>query len=407
MLAPGDVRTVNVVLTAGCNLRCGYCYQNDKKARSMDWDTLRATADLALGSRHDEVRILFVGGEPLLAFPLMRRAVEYVEAARPPHKTVRYDLITNGTLLRDEEARFLVDHDFEVQLSFDGVREVQDIRGPGTFAVLDRLLDSLRVRHPAFYANNLSVSLTLLAATVPRLADSVAYFFRKGVGQIAVSPAVTHQADWRAEDRAELDRQFARIFQRSVRHYRRTGEVPFLLFRRELEDSPHRPQAQSLCGVGRGETPAVDVDGQVTGCLLFAESYQKFPTAFLRTRLAPMRMGDLRDPQLPQRMAAYPEAARAAAIFHDKQDKYSSYARCGDCRFLEDCAVCPVSIGNQPGNQDPNRIPDFLCAYNLVSLAYRERFPRQPGKAQILAGRGHVPRLTRELEAFAARARAR
>jgi hypothetical protein len=170
-----------------------------------------------------------------------------------------------------------------------------------------------------------------------------------------------------------------------VRHYRRIGEVPFQLFRRERRGSAPEWQKVSMCGVGRGETPAVDVDGQVHGCLMFVDSYQKFPTTFLRTRLGAMRMGDLRDPRLPQRMAAYPSAAKAAGIFHNKQDKYSSYARCGECRFLATCSVCPVSIGHQLGNTDPNRIPDFQCAYNLVSLKYRERFPFQPRARERLS----------------------
>src|SRR5262245_50046688 len=61
-----DVRRVEVVLTASCNLSCGYCYQNDKKARRMDWDVLRAAADLVLSSNRSQVGMLFIGGEPLL-----------------------------------------------------------------------------------------------------------------------------------------------------------------------------------------------------------------------------------------------------------------------------------------------------------------------------------------------------
>lgn len=376
MASPGELQRVDVVLTAGCNLRCGYCYQNDKKAQSMDWETLRASADLLLGSRRAEVRMLFIGGEPLLEFPLIRRAVEYIEAARPREQTVRYNIVTNGTLLREEQAAFLVEHGFDVQLSFDGVPSAQDLRGPGTFAILDALLDRLLEQHPAFVTEKLTVALTLLPSTIPSLADSIEYFLRKGVQEIAVSPALTHHP-WRYEMMAELDAQFARIFRTSLRRYRRTGEVPFQLFRRE-RNSAERPQSVSMCGVAQGETPAVDVDGQVHGCLMFVDSYQKFPTKFLRTRLEAMRMGDLRDPQLPERLAAYPAAAAAAGIFHDKQDKYSSYGRCGECRYLGTCGVCPVSIGHQPGNTDPNRIPDFQCAYNLVSLEYRDRFPFQP-----------------------------
>ena len=47
--------------------------------------------------------MLFIGGEPLLEFPMIQRAVAYVEARRPPRPAVHYDLITNGTLLGEEQ----------------------------------------------------------------------------------------------------------------------------------------------------------------------------------------------------------------------------------------------------------------------------------------------------------------
>lgn len=394
MAGPDDLHRLDVVLTAGCNLRCGYCYQNDKKARTMEWETLRASADLLLSSRRPEVRMLFIGGEPLLEFPLIRRAVAYVEQARPRGMTVRYHIVTNGTLLREEQAEFLAEHDFKVGLSFDGVPAAQDLRGRGTFAVLDGLLDRLRDERPAFFAENLSVGLTLLPSTIPFLADSIEYFLEKDVRRLGVSPAITH-LPWQDAMMPTLDAQFARIFRACLRHYRRTATVPFELFRRERGEA-RRPRAVSMCGAGRGETPAVDVDGQVHGCLTFVDSYQQFPTAFLRTRLESMRMGDLRDPALAERMAAYPEAARRAGIFNAKQDKYSSYGRCGECRWLGTCGVCPTSIGHQPGNTDPDRIPDFQCAYNLVSLKYRSRFPYQPSAAERLR-EGPMPEHLRAL----------
>ena len=399
MPAKQDIRGIQVVLTAGCNLRCSYCYQNDKKPRRMEWDTLRASLDLLLDSREREVHLLFLGGEPLLEFPLIQRAVDYVDSRRPRQLRVRYDLTTNGTLLRDEHAAFLADHDFAVQLSFDGVAAAQSLRGAGTFGVLDSLLNRLRCDHPAFLARRVSVAMTLVPATIPHLADSVEYFLGKGVKEISVGPAITHQPDWRDSLVEELDRQYARVFRLSLRHYRRTGEVPFKLFRRTEHDATHGPEGTSICSAGRGGEAAIDVDGQVHGCVMFAESYQTFPTAFLRTRLGAMRMGDVRDPGLPRRLTVYPEAARAAGIFHDKKDKYSSYRRCGDCEFLASCSVCPVSIGHDPRNTDPNRIPDFQCAYNLVSLAYRERFPRRPSTVDILLGRVPVPHLLRKLAA--------
>lgn len=399
MASPSQINKVDVVLTAGCNLRCSYCYQNDKKARRMTWETLRASADLVLASERPEVSLLFVGGEPLLEFPLIQQAVEYVEARRLPRKRIRYEIITNGVLVNDDHVAFLVDHDFEVQLSFDGVPPAQALRAPGSFDVLDRLLERLRAEQPGFFAENLTVALTLTVATIPYLADSVEYFLNKGVQDLAISPAVTHQMHWASERIDELDAQFARIFDRCVRVYNRTGDVPLTVFRKYDGDSVHKPEGQSMCGVGRGETAAVDVDGQVHGCVMFASSYQVFPTVFLRSRLEAMRMGHLQDPGFAARMAAYPAAARAAEIFHNKQDKYSSYGACADCRFMSRCAICPVSIGNTPGNMDPRRVPDFLCAYNLVSLKYRERFPYPPTLRDMLVGTAALPELAQEFQA--------
>ena len=145
MARPAEITQLDVILTAGCNLRCSYCYQNDKKARRMKWDTLRASADLVLASQRPQVGLLFVGGEPLLEFPLIQRAVEYIEERRTASQRIQYQVITNGTLLVDDHLDFFADHGFEVQLSFDGVEPAQQLRGRGTFATLDALLDRLRV----------------------------------------------------------------------------------------------------------------------------------------------------------------------------------------------------------------------------------------------------------------------
>lgn len=396
----GDISRLNVILTADCNLRCSYCFQDDKKARRMPWDVLRASADLLLGSRRPEVTLVFTGGEPLLEFPLVRRVVGYVERNRPAAKTVRYELITNGTLLDEEQIEFLAGHGFALQLSLDGVAAAQDLRGTGTHATLGRLLDRLRAVHPGFFRECTSVSLTLVPGTVRWLAESIAYLLSRDVQAIGIAPAVTPQPGWRRERIRALDRQFARVFRLSLDHYRRTGDVPLALFRKEAADCAVRRRPSSMCGVGRAETPAVDVDGLVHGCVMFAGSYQTFRAAPLARRVAAMAMGDVAGLELAGGRATYTAALAESGVFDGRQHKHSGYGRCRDCRFLFDCAVCPMAIAYQPGG-DPRRIPDFVCAYNRVSLHYRSRFPPPPDARSILLGRASIPELTRELVACA------
>jgi sulfatase maturation enzyme AslB (radical SAM superfamily) len=389
MLPPAstDLRAVKLVLTAGCNLRCSYCYQSEKSNRRMEWDVVRAALDRLLASKHPYVKVLFIGGEPLLEFPTIERATAYLAEHKRPDMTIRHSIITNGLLLGQREIQFLVEHRFRTQLSFDGVPTAQRLRGERTFAVLDTLMDSLRREHPAFYDHLFRVNITLVPATLPWLADSVDYFVQgKRIQDLSITPQFTATPAWERDRIHELDRVFARIFRVCLQRYRETGDVPLEVFRKDGPSPTAAPAGRSMCGVGRGDQLAVDVDGQAHGCLTFVGSYQTFPTAFLRSRLEAMRLGDVRSVALQDRLAVYPEAVRAAEIFHHKEEKYSSYQRCGECRYLADCVVCPMSIGREEGQNDPRRVPDFNCAYNLISLKYRARFPRQRSLAERLRG---------------------
>lgn len=394
---PLDLTALSVVLTAGCNLRCAYCYQNAKQARSMDWDTLRAALDLLRDERRRRVRLLFTGGEPLLRFGSIERAVAYVDAFRPPRLDVQYELVTNGTLLGDEAAAFLARHRFEVQVGFDGVPAAQDLRGRGTFARLDPLLDALRTTHPAFFRDRVSVAITVVPRTIPTLADSVEYVLSKGVSEILISPAITQEPGWRHEASWEIDRQLGQIYRASLDRYRRTGEVPLPLFRKTGRSRRLRPQSLPMCPVADRRHVVVDVDGQVYGCVLFPESYQRFATPLLRSSLEPLRLGDVRAPDLPRRLAAFRSVARLTPLFNAKEEKYSSYQSCRTCRSLHACAICPVSIAHQPGNDDPRRVPDFPCAFTRLALAYRDRFPRQPCLADLLRPHARPPAAIRKL----------
>ncbi len=395
------LKSLDAVLTAACNLKCGYCYQNAKNRSRMDWATLRACVDLLLSSRRRDVLLTFYGGEPLLEFPMVRRAVAYAEARKPKQKRVRYGIVTNGTLFGPDVAAFLDRHRFETRLSFDGNAAAQDLRAKGTFRVLDRLLDFLRTDRPRFFRDDLSVNVTLHSGNLRHLADSIDYFLGKGVHAIILGPLVTHDEEWRRDTIEDLEIQMARAYRSCVRHYWRTGRIPLTVLRGNEAEARRDPFGLSLCGVGSGETLSVNPDGRVCGCVMFADAYQTFPSPDLRRRFGRMEMGDLRDPRFPERYARYPAATRAVRIFDDRHLKRSSYGRCDRCDHVSSCVVCPVSIGHFPGSPDPHRIPDSVCAINLVASKYRKRFSSSAGAYEFLVGKAALSVETRELRSFA------
>lgn len=363
----------------------------------MDWDTLQSSIDLLLASRKPETTLSFYGGEPLLQFDLIRRAVAYVRSKRRKRPRIRYSTITNGTLLRDEVIDFLADHEFHLRISFDGIPAMQDVRGPGTFRILDGALDRLKERHPRYFARSVNVNVTVMSTTIRHVADSFEYLLSKDLREIHISPLDTNDAGWRAASKDELDGQFERIFKIARAHHRRTGRIPLVLLRRDGPEDVHAPRGRAMCGVAEGHSLTVDVDGGVHGCGTFVPSFQTFPSEFLASRLEGMQMGPVTAKELPERLAMYPAAAHAAGIFDNKQDKYSSYGHCASCRYMSTCAVCPVSIGHIPGNTDPNRVPDHLCAFNLITGKWRDRFPVQSAPGDVLLGRAPLPAVMRKL----------
>jgi sulfatase maturation enzyme AslB (radical SAM superfamily) len=364
----------------------------------MEWSTLHSALEVALASESRDLEIRFIGGEPLLELPLIRRAVADVDRQSPSGKHVKFSISTNGLLLDEETITFFAQHEFDTQLSFDGIRQAQDIRGRGTFPKLNSLLERIYCDFPGFFRRNLHIASTLYSGNMRHLADSVGYFMSKEVPRITIGPLLTHDPAWRLEDIDELDRQFARIFDASLEYFHLTGEVPVEVLRNfDASYNHHSPSDGAMCGAAHGHGMAVDVDGQVTGCVTFAESYQRLPTEFLRSRLEPMRMGDVRDPTFRHRLSLYPQAAESAGLFHQKRAKYSSYRRCASCAYVNDCSICPTSIGHIPGNTDPDRVPDLPCAFNLIALKYRAMFPTFPSFADLISGNARLPKLVQEL----------
>lgn len=378
--------TLEIVLTSACNLRCSYCYENAKRNRRMEWGTLRAALDLLARSPARELSVVFLGGEPLLERQLLGQAIEHLRRGRRGGRRVEVSLSTNGLLLDLEAVRFLARHRIRTQLSFDGVRGAQDLRAAGTFDLLDALLGRLRSDFPGFFRRRLSIALTLTPANLPHLADSVRYFLAKGVADLAIAPAITHEPGWSPELEATMARQLARVRWRCLVHYRRTGEVPLRLFRRQVDESVMGAGDATVCRAATGRALAVDVDGQGYACAVFASSFQRFTSPLLGGCSVALCLGDVRAADLPERLARLPEVARRLGIFHGTADRHSSDARCGECRFRVLCWTCPAAIGHIPGNRDVHRLPDFACAFQRTALACRERFPAQPTPLEALIG---------------------
>jgi sulfatase maturation enzyme AslB (radical SAM superfamily) len=177
----------------------------------------------------------------------------------------------------------------------------------------------------------------------------------------------------------------ARVFRLSVEHFRRTGEVPVRLFRRRPSEDVISEPSPTLCGAGGSDYLTIDVDGEVSGCVLFARSYQRFPDTPLGRAVGTLHAGRIDDPNLRVALADCRRRIESTRLFTDRPSKRSSYGRCGTCRYRRACSLCPVTIVHQPGNTDPNRVPNFVCAFWRAVGKFRRRFPPVPTVTPLTA----------------------
>lgn len=165
---PVGLETLYLMLTDQCNLRCSYCFINnnmplDYVCRNMKWDVAKKAIDVYFASLAKNPivfdksvkTIFFYGGEPLLNFSMIKKCTEYINSVykneiKKMGNKFRLSLITNGTLIDSNIAKFLAEHkNISVGISLDGNKKTNDQKrkyqdGSGSFDNIARGIDFLK-----------------------------------------------------------------------------------------------------------------------------------------------------------------------------------------------------------------------------------------------------------------------
>lgn len=128
------LKSILLNVTEDCNFRCTYCafsghyeYKRDHSDRYMEFKTAKKAIDYYLsliteGMKYTPLRdpvIGFYGGEPLLNFKLIKKCVNYIKK-NYEFNNLQYSITTNGSLLTENIAKWLIKHQFHLYVSLDG-----------------------------------------------------------------------------------------------------------------------------------------------------------------------------------------------------------------------------------------------------------------------------------------------
>ena len=275
--------TIVLNVNTGCNLSCNYCYKEDlatpAAGKRMGFETAVAAFELLLREAVDRshVSVVFFGGEPLTAMPLIRDVVAYASRrAGEAGKHVDFSLTTNATLLTDDIIDYFDEHRFGLTVSMDGPKELHDrnrrtVGGGGSYDVVSRnarkLLDRYRSR-PIGARVTLTRGVTDVVAIHRHLRDEIGFF------EVGFSPVTSGGSDAFRLSEAELQTVFAGMKGLGAEYERaalRGENIGFGNMHQLLTDL-HEGRAKSLpCGAGVGML-AVDRDGGLNLCHRFTGS---------------------------------------------------------------------------------------------------------------------------------------
>lgn len=171
--------TVWLHMTNDCNFSCKYCFVSKNHEKITLEDLIKSTdriVETAVKNKIKRVTLVLGGGEPLLQYQLIKKLNEHVVVeAKKYNLSIRLAIITNGSLLNEENIKYFKDNKFNVGISIDGTEKYHDAArvfkdGSGTF---ERVKKGLELADKHKILSN--ISMTLTTENVKGLPDFVRY----------------------------------------------------------------------------------------------------------------------------------------------------------------------------------------------------------------------------------------
>ena len=185
----GNLDHLAVYLSDSCNLACSYCYVavNQGPGARLSFEQVRHSIDEFCSKLPPaERKITFIGGEPLLDWPLFMKAARY--AREKAGEEAILQTFTNGTLITPDKIAFMEDVGVHCTISLVG-RKADNDKNRVYYKTKERsVFDDVAERLKPLRKSNLGVSLVFTAHTVDRLLSNVDAFHRMGFGRITFNP---------------------------------------------------------------------------------------------------------------------------------------------------------------------------------------------------------------------------
>ena len=259
----GRQKTIMLLVTYKCNLRCS-CYE--PKGSKFRMTTNRAKQIIqeqmsSLNDDYDSVEIQFMGGEPLIEFPLIQEISEWLWTSAYASKVMVLFAPTNGTLLTSEMKKWFTEYKDKIHLglSFDGDIDMQNTNRSSSF-------DRVELSYFASTWPEQSVKMTISPETISHLADGVIYLHNKGFKYISADLAMGLSVNWSKQSLVSYKQELNKL---SKYYLENPTLIPFSMLRVNVESIGRSKHSVKTCSCGE-DMICVDWTGKTYACHLFS-----------------------------------------------------------------------------------------------------------------------------------------
>lgn len=140
-----DIYEIDILSNFKCNFSCSYCYSaQGRSSKEVDFENIKVLINYLFFSGHPQKRPYKInfsgGGEPLLSFPLIKRAIDYIEKeAQKTSYQYSYGLVTNGSSLNSNIIDYIKQQRINLVVSFEVLQEFQDLERGNYQSVADNI----------------------------------------------------------------------------------------------------------------------------------------------------------------------------------------------------------------------------------------------------------------------------
>lgn len=263
-----------------CNLKCKYCFADEGEYKGcrkiITFEVGKKAIDFVIknsGPRKN-IEIDLFGGEPLMAFPIIKEIVDYAREQEKIHnKVIRFTMTTNATLLNDEIMEYIDKQMGNIVLSIDGRKSVNDnvrVRADGS-GCYDKILPKIKTmvekrdKSKQYYVRGtFTRANTDFYEDVKHLADI-------GFKEVSVEPVVLpeeHELSLRKEDLPTIFEQYDKLYDYLLQKHYNNEDFKFYHFNIDLQGGPCVYKRIAGCGAGH-EYLAITPDGDIYPCHQF------------------------------------------------------------------------------------------------------------------------------------------